>query len=468
LDTDTPTYGNRNRFEQVKKSDISNGDVANDTIISTTVHIGTHIDMPYHFYEDGQTIEDYESYFWRFSQKEILFVELRIENGGFGIENGGLIIRDELINKLEEIKNNSQLSILNSQLLIVKTGICYKRGQKEFWEQNYGFHPDIADYLRENFLNIKIFGFDSISVSSFTNRMLGRESHKRFLNPKQPILLLEDMDLRYVDNNTNFKEIIVSPLRIANCDGLPCTVFAKIENGENKIENEELRMENERKDKKQFSILNSQFSIINSQFSTILWDFDGVILDSMKIKADGFRELFLESPLEALEKIESYHYAHGGVSRFDKIRYFYNEILKEEILEEQIVNLAKKFAKIIEKNLYNKENLIMDSIDFIQSNYKKYNFHIVSGAEHNELNSLCQHFKLSAYFDSIEGSPTKKDILVKNVIEKYNYSKDEVVLIGDAMTDYNASVKNGIGFYGYNNEALKRFNYIDSFKDFEI
>ncbi len=201
---------------------------------------------------------------------------------------------------------------------------------------------------------------------------------------------------------------------------------------------------------------------------TILWDFDGVILDSMKIKGDGFRELFSEYPLETLDKIELYHYAHGGVSRFDKIRYFYNKILKQEILEEQVVDLAKIFAKIIEKNLYNKENLIMDSIEFIQKNYQKHNFHIVSGAEHNELNSLCQHFNLSQYFDSIDGSPTKKDILVKNVIEKYNYSKDEVVLIGDTMTDYNASVKNGIGFYGYNNEALKRFNYIDSFKDFEI
>jgi kynurenine formamidase len=58
--------------------------------------------------------------------------------------------------------------------------------------------------------------------------MLGRESHKIFLNPKKPILLLEDMDLRDLNKNTKFKEIIVSPIRIANCDGLPCKVFGVI------------------------------------------------------------------------------------------------------------------------------------------------------------------------------------------------------------------------------------------------
>lgn len=222
LDSNTPTYGDRNRFEQIKKSDISKGDVANDTSISTTVHIGTHIDMPYHFFEEGQTIENYDADFWRFQQNEILFVEIKIDKGE-------LIIKDELINELDKVKNNSQFSILNSQLLIVKTGICHRRDDEDFWGKNYGFDPKIADYLRENFPKIRVIGFDSISVSSFANRMLGREAHRAFLDPKSPILLLEDMDLREIDNNSNLKEVIVSPLRIAHCDGLPCTVFGVLD-----------------------------------------------------------------------------------------------------------------------------------------------------------------------------------------------------------------------------------------------
>ncbi len=212
LEQNTPTYGNRNKFVAVKKSDISKGDIANDTTIETTVHIGTHIDMPYHFFEDGQTIEDFDIDFFNF--KNILFMEINPKD---------LIIKNELLNELEKIENKEIY-----ELLIVKTGICNSRDNKEFWELNYGFDPEIAFYLKAFFPKIRVLGFDSISVSSFQNRIIGREAHKAFLNPQNPILLLEDMDLTNVDKNTKFKKVIIAPFRISKCDGLPCTVIAEI------------------------------------------------------------------------------------------------------------------------------------------------------------------------------------------------------------------------------------------------
>ena len=68
---------------------------------------------------------------------------------------------------------------------------------------------------------------------------------------------------------------------------------------------------------------------------TILWDFDGVILNSMKIKGDGFLELFKDYDKEQLNKMEKFHYENGGVSRFDKIRYFYNDVLNRDIDEKK-------------------------------------------------------------------------------------------------------------------------------------
>lgn len=213
LDENTPSYGNRNKFTASKKSDISKGDIANDTTIETTVHIGTHIDMPYHFFENGQTIEDFDCDYFNF--ENILFIELSPRS---------LIIKDELIELLDKIQDENTYEIL-----IVKTGICHKRDTQEFWESNYGFAPEIAHYLREYFPNIRVIGFDSISVSSFQNRMVGREAHKAFLNQSSPILLLEDMDLTQLEQNTKFKRVTIAPLRIAKCDGLPCTVITEVE-----------------------------------------------------------------------------------------------------------------------------------------------------------------------------------------------------------------------------------------------
>ncbi|MBE0497372.1 MAG: HAD family hydrolase [Campylobacterales bacterium] len=202
---------------------------------------------------------------------------------------------------------------------------------------------------------------------------------------------------------------------------------------------------------------------------TILFDFDGVILDSMKIKGDGFMELFKEYPKEARKQLEAYHYANGGISRFEKIRYFFNHILSAEINDKSVDSLANAFAKIIKKRLNNKENLIVETMGFIEENHLKYNLHIVSGAEHNELNNLCDTLSIRQYFKSIDGSPVKKDILIKNLLKKHQYKADETILIGDSINDWGAARANDVFFYGFNNINLRGVSgYIDSFRSFSI
>ena len=60
---------------------------------------------------------------------------------------------------------------------------------------------------------------------------------------------------------------------------------------------------------------------------TIFWDFDGVILDSMPIRDFGFAKIFEEFDKELVDKLLEYHTLNGGLSRYVKIRYFYNTLL---------------------------------------------------------------------------------------------------------------------------------------------
>lgn len=200
----------------------------------------------------------------------------------------------------------------------------------------------------------------------------------------------------------------------------------------------------------------------------IFWDFDGVILDSMKIKGSGFVELFNKYDSSKVKLLEEYHYKNGGISRFAKIKYFYENILKESVSDNKIEQLSHDFSKIVEKKLFDKRNLISDTLSFIDENYKRFNFHIVSGAEHNELNSLCKFFKINKYFKSINGSPTKKNILVQNILSNNNYNIDETILIGDSINDYEAAKDSNIVFYAYNNINLKEYNYIESFNGIKL
>jgi len=201
---------------------------------------------------------------------------------------------------------------------------------------------------------------------------------------------------------------------------------------------------------------------------TILWDFDGVILDSMLVRDEGFRQIFNEYSKEQVEELIVYHRKNGGLSRYVKIRFFYESILGKEISEELILNYANEFSKIMKKMLVNKNNLIEDAVVFIKNQYKNYNFHIVSGSDEKELRYLCQELGVNNYFLSIHGSPTPKNDLVKSLIAQKKYVKSEICLIGDSINDYEAAKLNGIKFYGYNSEDFDKntIDYIESLENF--
>ncbi len=202
------------------------------------------------------------------------------------------------------------------------------------------------------------------------------------------------------------------------------------------------------------------------EIKTILWDFDGVIFDGMGIKAEGFAELFGDYPEEMIDEFVRYHYTHGGVSRFEKIRYFHAHIAGEDIDERQIEAEAERFASLISEKLYDESRLIVDALGFIESFHDRYPMHIVSGAEKSELLRICEHFSLRRYFVSIEGSPTPKSELIGDILSDYGYSAAKTLMIGDSITDRDAASRNGVRFCGYNNPALMKGGcYIESFGD---
>jgi HAD superfamily hydrolase (TIGR01549 family) len=202
----------------------------------------------------------------------------------------------------------------------------------------------------------------------------------------------------------------------------------------------------------------------------IIFDFDGVIIDSMPIRDLGFREIFKAYDTNLVNKLIQYHNLNGGLSRFIKIRYFYEELLKKSISEEEIAVLANEFSNIMKNELVKKKYLIEDTIRFIDINFLNYNFHIASGSEHDELNFLCERLELTKYFLTINGSPTKKNIIVKNIINENKYLKNETILIGDSINDYEAAKINNINFYGFNNTKLKKISklYIKFFDNFKL
>ena len=78
----------------------------------------------------------------------------------------------------------------------------------------------------------------------------------------------------------------------------------------------------------------------------IVFDFDGVLVESAGIKTRAVRELFSEWP-HAVEEMVEYHLANMGVSRYEKFRHFYENVLGEEYTEEAGLAPGRRFSKLV-------------------------------------------------------------------------------------------------------------------------
>lgn len=200
-----------------------------------------------------------------------------------------------------------------------------------------------------------------------------------------------------------------------------------------------------------------------------IFDFDGVILDSMPIKTYAFCKIFEEFPPEAVQKLRDFHIKNGGISRFVKIRYFFEDILGQRVDDDDVQRYADKFSVIVTEELVKPKYLIVETLEFIEKMHQAKRLFVASGAEEKELRFLCRALGIDGYFEEIYGSPTPKSELLGMILGNGKVDAKECAMIGDSINDYEAAVKNKIPFYGYNNEELRSLGkYIDSFKGFCI
>ncbi len=189
-------------------------------------------------------------------------------------------------------------------------------------------------------------------------------------------------------------------------------------------------------------------------FKVILWDFDGVLMNSNAIRGLGFEKVLADYPTEEVAALMKFHEINGGLSRYVKFRHFFEEIRKEKITDEQVMELAERFSVVMKNLLFNASLLINDSIQFVKQNAARYKMHIVSGSDGIELNALCDFLEISQYFSTIQGSPTPKNQLVEQLLANYQYPVQQCVLIGDSINDLEAATINNIAFAAYNNPEL--------------
>lgn len=180
--------------------------------------------------------------------------------------------------------------------------------------------------------------------------------------------------------------------------------------------------------------------------SLIILDFDGVILESVSVKTEAFRRLFEFVP-NYVDTIVQFHLDNGGMSRFDKFHYIYDNILNEDLTPSKFDDLSEKFSTIVFKEVI-KTPFVPGAWEFLERYHYKIPLYVVSATPENELRQIIQRRGMAHYFKEVFGAPQKKSKCIKEILNLTGISPYSVIFIGDAKNDLEAARTAGVRFIG--------------------
>ena len=181
--------------------------------------------------------------------------------------------------------------------------------------------------------------------------------------------------------------------------------------------------------------------------AAVFFDFDGVLAESLDIKIRAFIALYEEYGPEILERVLAHHRTHGGVSRIQKIRYCHREMLGIQLQPEELMALGRRFSSLV-------VDAVVDSVwvegarELLDGLVGRLPLFVVSGTPEPELHDIVSRRGMDDYFVSVRGSPPDKITVIRELLDAHDLPAEQVLFVGDAMTDHDAAQATGLRFIG--------------------
>ena len=187
-------------FELAERRRMSKGDPNNSSAVNMSVHSGTHIDAPFHFVEQGTTIDQLP--LERFIGPALVY----------SVETERYITKEHVAGIRLDGVTRVLFKTHNSGLL----------HQREYDPDFVAFSVEAAQSLVE--LGVELVGLDYLSVAHADEQV---PVHRAFLD--HGVILLEGIDLSEVAPGRY--ELMCLPIPLKDSDGAPCrAVLRDLEN----------------------------------------------------------------------------------------------------------------------------------------------------------------------------------------------------------------------------------------------
>jgi|SaaInlV_150m_DNA_4_1039716.scaffolds.fasta_scaffold09998_2 phosphoglycolate phosphatase-like HAD superfamily hydrolase len=185
-------------------------------------------------------------------------------------------------------------------------------------------------------------------------------------------------------------------------------------------------------------------SVIN-KYDFFIFDCDGVILNSNKLKSEAFSESLFDEPFSLVSEFVEYHKKNGGISRYEKFRYYFEEMKNSTHPKEEAIVAIERFSLIVKKGLLECD-FVPGILKFLKNvkDTNKISF-VVSGSDEEELKEVFFQREIQHYFVRILGSPASKYENTNIVYELMDINR-KGVFFGDSKSDFIAAKQYGMDF----------------------
>lgn len=176
-----------------KWKDISRGDKSNNTEIKFNAHVGTHIDAPRHFINDGKNTS-------QISLNELIGEVLVLDL------TGRVEISDSYLESLDIPSGTKRV------LLKTDNSILWQTGVRVFNEKFVALNAEAARWLVKR--GIELVGIDYLSVQKYKDTP---EVHRVLLGAE--VVVVEGLDLSSV--KPGYYDLVCLPLKLVGVEAAP-------------------------------------------------------------------------------------------------------------------------------------------------------------------------------------------------------------------------------------------------------
>ena len=176
----------------------------------------------------------------------------------------------------------------------------------------------------------------------------------------------------------------------------------------------------------------------------VVFDFDGVILESADIKTEAYHDLFADRP-EHQSAIVKYHLQNLGVSRFEKIRWVYRELLGEDLHPCEAERLAERFSELVFQRVLSCE-FVPGALDLLRQLEGRIDCYVASGTPQSELDVIVDRRGLRRFFTAVWGAPRSKTDILTSLVSALHLAPQQLLFIGDGRSDFDAAEATGVRF----------------------